>query len=140
MGTPATAAYGWSIGLNATHPNQVIARVREGFEAKVVERFKQKLHLTTEEVAVLIETSPRTLARRHKQGRLGPRESDRLYRLVHLYERAVEVMESEEAARLWLKQPQWGLGGTGPLAYAATEPGAREVETLLDRIDYGVLP
>ncbi len=43
-----------------------------------------------------------------------------------------------EAARQWLKSPQRGLGGVIPLDYAQTETGAREVENLLGRIDYGV--
>jgi uncharacterized protein (DUF2384 family) len=41
-------------------------------------------------------------------------------------------------ARVWLKFPQRGLGGAVPLDYAETEVGAREVDNLLGRIDYGV--
>jgi putative toxin-antitoxin system antitoxin component (TIGR02293 family) len=52
--------------------------------------------------------------------------------------KAVEVMESEENARQWLASPQLGLGGAIPLDYATTEVGAREVEDLLGRIEYGV--
>ena len=52
--------------------------------------------------------------------------------------KAVEVMESEENARKWLASPQAGLGGAVPLEYAETEVGAREVEDLLGRIEYGV--
>jgi uncharacterized protein (DUF2384 family) len=37
-----------------------------------------------------------------------------------------------------LRSPQIGLGGAVPLAYAETELGAREVEDLLGRIEYGV--
>lgn len=136
----AETSYGWSIGLSATHAGELIERVEEGFETEAVERFRQKLHLSAEETAVLLRTSTRTLLRRQKQGRLGERESDLLYRLVRLYERAVEVFGHEDDARRWLKQPQWGLGGAVPLHYARTEPGAHEVEALLDRIDYGVLP
>jgi putative toxin-antitoxin system antitoxin component (TIGR02293 family) len=52
--------------------------------------------------------------------------------------KAIEVMESEEDARRWLSSPQVGLGGAVPLAFAATEVGAREVEDLLGRIEFGV--
>jgi putative toxin-antitoxin system antitoxin component (TIGR02293 family) len=52
--------------------------------------------------------------------------------------KAVEVLESEENARQWLTSPQFGLGGEVPLEYAGTEVGAREVEDLLGRIEYGV--
>ena len=60
-------------------------------------------------------------------------------KLVCLFERAVDVLGSEEEARRWLERKQWGLGGAVPLQHAKTESGAREVETLLGRIDYGVL-
>ena len=52
--------------------------------------------------------------------------------------KAVVVMESLENARKWLFSPQVGLGGAVPLEYAETEVGAREVENLLGRIEYGV--
>ena len=52
--------------------------------------------------------------------------------------RAVEVLESMDHARQWLTSPQLGLGGSVPLEYAETEVGAREVEDLLGRIEYGV--
>ena len=52
--------------------------------------------------------------------------------------KAVEVMESEDNARQWLTSPQVGLGGAVPLEYAETEVGAREVEDLLGRIEFGV--
>ena len=65
-------------------------------------------------------------------------ESDRVVRFARLMGKAIKVMESEEAARKWLNSPQVGLGGALPLEYAATEVGAREVENLLSRIEYGV--
>ena len=52
--------------------------------------------------------------------------------------KAVEVLESQENARRWLSAPHVGLGGAVPLEYAATEVGAREVDDLLGRIEYGV--
>jgi putative toxin-antitoxin system antitoxin component (TIGR02293 family) len=52
--------------------------------------------------------------------------------------RAVELLESEHHARRWLASPQFGLAGSVPLQFADTEVGAREVENLLGRIEYGV--
>jgi hypothetical protein len=60
-------------------------------------------------------------------------------RYARLLGLAVSTMESLGAARAWLAAPQVGLGGESPLAYAETEVGAREVEDLLGRIEYGVL-
>jgi putative toxin-antitoxin system antitoxin component (TIGR02293 family) len=52
--------------------------------------------------------------------------------------KATEVLETKENARRWLGSAQVGLGGAIPLDYAETEVGAREVEDLLGRIEYGV--
>jgi putative toxin-antitoxin system antitoxin component (TIGR02293 family) len=43
-----------------------------------------------------------------------------------------------ERAREWFKAPNRALGNTTPFEYADTEPGAREVEDVLGRIEHGV--
>ncbi len=59
-------------------------------------------------------------------------------RFSQLLEHATKVFGDVDRARAWLKHPQRGLGGAVPLDYAETEIGAREVDRLLGRIDYGV--
>jgi putative toxin-antitoxin system antitoxin component (TIGR02293 family) len=70
--------------------------------------------------------------------RLTPAQSDRLYRLARLVALAEEVFEDRERAHSWLRQAQRGLGGRVPLELMRTEVGAREIEDLLGRIEYGV--
>lgn len=79
-----------------------------------------------------------TLHGKKAQGRLGRAESDRVARLARLTGNPAKVLGGIEAARQWLKGPQFGLGGAVPLDYAKTEIGAREVENFLGRIEYGV--
>lgn len=139
--------YGWSLGLRANSPADAIARVERGFSPAAADRLAERLGLSPRELARAAGASPRTLARRRQAGRLAPEESDRLYRLARLFERAVDAFApdgepgaaAEDDARRWFHLPQWALGGATPLAYAHTEPGAREVEALLDRLDAGVL-
>lgn len=59
-------------------------------------------------------------------------------RISNLYDRAIEVLGDQERAEAWLKAPQKALGMKTPLQYAETEPGAREVENLLGRLEYGI--
>ena len=59
-------------------------------------------------------------------------------RISNLYDRALEVLGDQERAEAWLKAPQKALGMKTPLQYADTEIGAREVENLLGRLEYGV--
>ena len=139
----AATVLGWSLGLRAHSPADLIDRVETGFSMAALARVQRHVGLDEREAAAIMGTSVRTLARRRKAGRLEAEESDRLYRIARLFERAVEVFggdaEAADEARLWLRMPQWGLGDETPLAYARTETGAREVEALLNRIDYGVL-
>ena len=59
-------------------------------------------------------------------------------RISNLYDRALEVLGDQERAEAWLKEPKKALGMKTPFQYADTEPGAREVENLLGRLEYGV--
>ena len=134
---------GWSLGLRAATSADMIGRVERGFSIAALERLRHRLGLSLSELASAVGTSPRTLARRKKAGRLEAAESDRVYRLARLFERAVEVFgggkDGEDDARRWFQLPQWALGGATPLKYVRTEPGAQEIEAVLDRIEYGVL-
>ena len=96
------------------------------------------LDLPMEKLASTLGISKATLHRRKASGKLAANESDRVVRFARLIGKAFEAFDSEEYAREWLRSPQHGLGGAVPLDYAATEVGAREVENLLGRIQYGV--
>jgi len=91
-----------------------------------------------EQLAAKLSISRSTLQRRKANGRLSPDESDKVMRFARLLEHATDVFGDIDKARAWLKHPQYGLGGAVPLDYAETEIGAREVDNLLGRIDYGV--
>lgn len=116
----------------------VIGAVRAGLPFAEVEALQAGLDLPLDKLAPKLGLSKATLHRRKLEGRLTSAESDRVMRYARLLGRAVEVLESEDAARRWLNRPQYGLGGAVPLDYAETEAGAREVENVLGRIEYGV--
>lgn len=104
----------------------------------MLDELRGKLDLPMEKLVPMLGISKATLHRRMLAGRLDPAESDRVVRYTRLLDKAVTVLESLEDARRWLSAPQFGLGGAIPLEYAETEVGAREVEDLLGRIEYGV--
>jgi len=99
---------------------------------------REVLDLPMERVAARVGMSRATFHRRQKSGVLSTDESDKALRLARILAQAVGVLGGMTEARAWLSAPQRGLGGAVPLDYAATEVGAREVENLLGRIDYGV--
>lgn len=118
---------------------KLVDMLHQGLPVTELESLQESLDIPMEKLLNVLGISKSTLHRRRKTAqRLDTPESDRVLRFARLMRRAVDVMESHEAARLWLKSPQIGLGGTIPLDYAQTEVGAREVEDLLGRIEYSV--
>jgi putative toxin-antitoxin system antitoxin component (TIGR02293 family) len=96
------------------------------------------LKISEEELGRYLGISPATLHRRKKSGRLETPESERVVRFARLFGIVMNVLETEEAVREWLKTANPGTAGEAPLSYADTEFGAREVENLIGRIDHGI--
>lgn len=81
---------------------------------------------------------PRT--RRHRKVRREPLtvdESDRLVRLARIQAMAEDVFADVEKANRWLRQPLGILDGRSPLEVARTDSGARLIEQILAKIDWG---
>lgn len=131
IGTPGRPAKAFSSA-------KLIEALRAGLPVGELDELRSSLDLPMERLGTVLGISRATLHRRKAGGRLDPAESDRVVRFARLMGRAVEVLESKENARRWLSSPQIGLGGAVPLEYARTELGAREVEDLLGRIEWGV--
>jgi putative toxin-antitoxin system antitoxin component (TIGR02293 family) len=118
---------------------RLVERVEEGFSFGELERLRQNMGISMDEMAELVQIRPRTLDRRKKEGRLHPEESDRLLRATRVFGRAIALFEGDvEGALGWLSTPKRALGGAVPLEMARTEIGAREVEGLIGRLEHGV--
>ena len=122
----------------AAQTSTLIEQVRRGLPIAELTALQSGLQVPLELLASKLAISRATLQRRKASGKLSPDESDKLLRFSRLLSQATEVFGDATKAREWLKLPQRGLGGAVPLEYAETEIGAREVENLLGRIDYGV--
>ena len=116
----------------------LIQSLKAGLPFCELDYLRSSLDLPMERLVPMLGISKATLHRRKHVGRLDPLESDRVVRFAKLLGLAASVMESLDNGRRWLNSPQVGLGGAIPLEYAETEVGAREVEHLLGRIEYGV--
>lgn len=111
-------------------------RVIAGVNASLVKSAVDHDLLTLEEVHRFIPKS--TFARKVRNGSaLSVEEGDRLARLARLKAYAAEVFDSAEDAEIWLNEKNPSLGGEAPIALMLTDDGARRVETILRRIDYG---
>jgi putative toxin-antitoxin system antitoxin component (TIGR02293 family) len=115
---------------------QVREVVHQGVPRAAFEQLRADLGISSEELAQTLGIPTRTLARRTE--RFKPDESERLLRVGAVMAKALDVLEDLAAARRWMTQPKRALGGLTPLACCDTEVGAREVESLLGRIEHGV--
>jgi putative toxin-antitoxin system antitoxin component (TIGR02293 family) len=121
-------------------PANMVRMVGAGLAVDELEALREGLGWSMERLVPKVGLSIATYHRRKLggAGRLTADESDKVIRYTRLLAKAIEVLGGDEQARSWLNAEQFGLGGAVPLEYAATEVGAREVEDLLGRIDYGV--
>jgi putative toxin-antitoxin system antitoxin component (TIGR02293 family) len=117
---------------------QQMERIRMGLSFRELEKLQKALGVTLEKIGKVLGMSRATLHRRKIQRRLDTAESEKLVRYQQLLTKAAGVFGGTENAREWLIHPQRGLGNAVPLEFAKSEIGAREVENLLGRIEYGV--
>lgn len=112
--------------------------VRRGLRYDSFEALSRKYGIAVEDMVFILAVPARTLARRKKEKRLRPEESDRLVRLGRIAALAEETLRDREKATKWLHKPNRALGNDVPLRRLDTDLGAREVEDTLLRIAHGV--
>jgi putative toxin-antitoxin system antitoxin component (TIGR02293 family) len=77
---------------------------------------------------------------RHRQTKKEPltvEESDRVVRLARIQALAEDVFGDDAKANRWLREKLGILDGKSPIELAQTESGARLIEQLLAKIDWG---
>lgn len=139
---PRTARYdsrGASIGVRVTRTPELIQQVRKGFPFSALRTFSTETGFPPSTIAAAIGIPERTLARRRHAGRLAADESERLLRISMVFEKAVALFEGDvDAALDWLTTPSRALADNTPWEYARFEPGARDVEDMIGRLEHGV--
>lgn len=133
MGNPALAEI---LGYDDENQSSVDI-VARGLPYEAVERLAKSLELTLEQMCQIIPVSRRTLAR-YRGGDLDAHLSDHLLMVGKVYDRAVQVLESPENARIWLKNPNYALRFKTPLEYLSSFAGAQDVLDELGRLQHGV--
>ncbi len=119
--------------------NEVRAIIHKGLPYKSLEAVVAKYHLDLARMMSIISVSPRTMARRKEEQRLTAQESDRLARVARILAYATEVFGTETKVSTWLTRPHRILDGTAPIDLLDTDLGSQVVESMLGRIEYGVI-
>lgn len=116
----------------------VIDRGRQGLSYAALAAVATRYEIPTATLVRVLRIPARTLARRKKERKLRPDESDRLLRLARVAALAEETLGTPEKATSWLHRPNRALGRVSPLDLLDSDVGARQVEQILGRISYGV--
>ncbi len=114
------------------------AAVRRGLPFSTFEALLKAVALPQKQLAVVLGIPDRTIARRKEAKHLTAAESDRLYRVARTIAHTVSVLGSIEKTRTWITRPNRALGDESPLTLLDTDIGARQVEDVLLRIEYGI--
>ena len=126
---------------NGAHGSAADARafVRSGMPAKVLYTLSRCMQVPVRDIQVIAGIPPATAARKRGGNEtLRPVLSDRLYRIAAVFALAKHVLESDDRAAQWFQQPNRALRGERPLDLLDTEIGSREVELVLNRVEYGI--
>jgi putative toxin-antitoxin system antitoxin component (TIGR02293 family) len=110
--------------------------VHRRFALKVLASVK-RFGFTDREIEQFVIPARTERHRRAKRERLTVAESDRLVRLTRLQALAEDVFGEAEKANRWLREKLAILDGKRPLDVAETDSGARVVEQILAKIDWG---
>lgn len=111
--------------------------IEEGLPSKAMHALVKSSATTAKEISESVRIPERTLMRMKQRERLTSDESDKIYRLAYIVAFAQKAFGSREKAHSWLRRDNRALGSRKPLAVLRTEPGLRQVERELGRIEYG---
>jgi putative toxin-antitoxin system antitoxin component (TIGR02293 family) len=113
--------------------------LKDGVPVKKLDEFQVASGLEWDEILAPLRLNSKLLAQRRKERRLSGDESERLQRLASCFQRAASLFEGDsQRARTWLRRPVDALSGLTPLELTDSEVGAREVESLIGRLEHGV--
>lgn len=119
-------------------PKALLRSVESGLPYAALAALTARFGLPRAEVAAAARIPLRTLARRKRERKLHPDESDRLVRLARVAAEAARVLGDDRKAGGWLGDDNIALGGARPIDLVRTDFGARQVEDVLGRIEFGV--
>jgi putative toxin-antitoxin system antitoxin component (TIGR02293 family) len=110
--------------------------VRHRIPLKALEQVKRG-GISESEIDRLVIRARTRRHRRARRERLTVEESDRLVRLTRIQALAEDVFGDATTANRWLREPLNVLDGQAPLDLADTDAGARVIEQILAKIDWG---
>lgn len=114
---------------------------RAGIPVAHAEVLRREWEIPVALFATILGVSERKWSRARAEGAgatLGTVESDRLIRLREIFQHSLKVFDQPSHAAKWFKLGNRALSGESPISLMDTDAGAREVEAVLTRLEFGV--
>jgi putative toxin-antitoxin system antitoxin component (TIGR02293 family) len=112
--------------------------IENGIPLSALEEFSAYSRIALKDLLEVVIPARTLKHRRQRQEPLSMEESDRLFRVVRMYELAVKVYGDREDGREWLVGKKHRFDERTALSMLRTEAGEQAVEEILYQIDEGV--
>ncbi|MCU0467202.1 MAG: DUF2384 domain-containing protein [Arcicella sp.] len=119
------------------NPLDLIELSRRGVNKAAVDLVAQKLSLTDREIARILNISERTFHRYTTDTQLDTSSTERLLKLMLLYQHGEEVFSNLEDFKPWMRQSMRVFGDKTALDLLDTITGFELVDNVLSRIEFG---
>jgi len=135
---PQSIAEILGLGTSIRTVHELESAVSAGLPKRSLERLSARLYEDHRVAsAYKFKVVPQATWKRRTK-RLSVDESEKTERLARVLAAAEHVWDDREQAREWMSKPHRELNGQSPLEAARTELGARRVESLLDKLYFGL--
>jgi putative toxin-antitoxin system antitoxin component (TIGR02293 family) len=113
--------------------------INTGFKVSLFNSVTNTVGISSTALSQALNIASSTLARRRKEGHFNREESDRIYRLVEVTDRATDLFEGDRAAAVqWMQKAIPALGNKKPIEMLNTAADTLAVLKLILRLEYGV--
>jgi putative toxin-antitoxin system antitoxin component (TIGR02293 family) len=115
-----------------------LASVEAGLPLVLISDFVTKSGLQFKDIYDVVIPARTLKHRRDRKEPLNLDESDKLARLVRVYDQSVHVFGDKEKALRWMNKPKHRFAERTPIQMLRTELGGRMVEEMLGQIEHGI--
>lgn len=121
-----------------THLHLTLERVEAGVPVDTMTSFVSASGVELKDIYDVVIPARTLKHRRARREALSSDESDKLARLIRVFDQAVSVFGDAERAREWLGKPKKRFDLRTPMQMLRTDLGGRMVEEMLGQIEHGM--
>lgn len=119
-------------------PGVMMQKIRSGLSSESFVEVADRLGVSQETLASKLGLVARTLNRKRRaHENLSAQESERIFRVVRIWNSARALFSSDEAIADWMARPASSLDHAAPLDLLDTDVGTSKVEGLIKGLAYG---